>query len=66
MYPNVPITALTATANEEIIQEIYLTMAHSKTILFKAPMNRSNLLFGVEQKTSYNTIVTNIIYASFQ
>ncbi len=53
LYPKVPITALTATCNEEILQDIYQVMARPYSLHFRVSMNRSNITLVVGRESSF-------------
>lgn len=51
-YPNIPIMALTATANEKVRMDIIHNLGMNDPMLLKQSFNRTNLFYDVKWKTS--------------
>lgn len=58
-FPNVPIMALTATANERVRFDILRCLRQNNTLFLKQSFNRENLFLEVREKTS-STILADI------
>ncbi len=52
MFPEVPITALTATCNDDMLEDIYRAMCRPYCLHFRVSMNRSNICMVVEACSS--------------
>ncbi|TYJ53728.1 hypothetical protein B9479_005635 [Cryptococcus floricola] len=59
-YPNIPIMALTATAQEKVVEDIILTLGIPKCVRLQQSFNRPNLQYEVRPKKS-GTILKDIV-----
>lgn len=50
-YPNIPIMALTATANEHVVKDIITRLQISDCELLRQSFNRPNLRYAIRKKT---------------
>ena len=59
-YPNVPIMALTATANNLTVQDVMRTLQMQTPYLHSQSFNRSNLRYSIRPKESPTKVVAEI------
>ncbi len=64
-FYDIPITALTATADQGIIDDIVEVMNRPNTLLFKCSMNRSNLTLEIWKKTGLFYFLFYFFYLLF-
>ena len=61
LFPNICILGLTATATQDVIDDIKKILNLSKFVQFKASFNRANIFYEVKQKPSNNEECMNLI-----
>jgi len=52
-YPNVPMIALTATANDRVKQDVTTNLAMERPLMLQQSFNRANLRYHVRKKTKH-------------
>lgn len=63
-YPNVPIMALTATANEKVVQDAIRVLGMNQPYLYQSSFNRPNLSYEVRRKDGKTVdVITDYISA---
>lgn len=66
-YPNVPIMALTATANEQVRLDIFGCLRSDNTTFLKQSFNRTNLYYEVQKKSSdVNNVMADLMSNKFK
>ncbi len=60
LYPNVPIMALTATANNITVQDVMRTLNMTNPYLHSQSFNRTNLRYSIRPKDSEKKVVQEI------
>ena len=53
-FPGVPILGLTATATQDVIDDVMKMLSIPDAIIFRAPLNRPNLIYEVHSKPANN------------
>jgi RecQ family ATP-dependent DNA helicase len=60
-FPDVPIIALTATATQQVIEDVQKILRIERSIIFKSPFNRPNLNYSVRiKKDQAKAVLTDI------
>lgn len=66
-FPNVPIMALTATANERVRLDIFKCLRGDNTVFLKQSFNRPNLYYAVQEKgKDVNQVIANMMKTKFK
>lgn len=69
VFPNISILGLTATATQNVIDDLKKILNIPKCVLFKASFNRPNIFYQVRQKPSNNeecmNEIANLIKSKF-
>jgi hypothetical protein len=65
-FPEVPIIALTATATQDVINDVKKILRIERCVLFKSPFNRPNLNYSVVAKSERGEAVLKQIAALIQ
>ncbi|AOA61745.1 DNA helicase [Komagataella phaffii CBS 7435] len=66
-YPDIPVMALTATANEHVVMDIVHNLGLNKPQCFKQSFNRTNLFYKVQVKTkTHLDEITNMINGQYR
>lgn len=60
-YPNVPITALTATATVSVKYDIVKHLALKDVVFFQSSFNRPNLFYEIRDKSKVKNLTDDII-----
>jgi len=60
-YPEVPIMALTATANKTVIADSIRALQMRDPFLFTMSFNRANVLYSVRRKTAGKQLIKDIL-----
>lgn len=66
-FPNIPIMALTATANERVRLDIFKCLRSDNTTFLKQSFNRANLYYEVQEKSKdVNDVIANLMSTKFR
>lgn len=66
-YPDTPIMALTATANDRVRLDIFKCLRENNTTFLKQSFNRANLYYEVQSKAKdVNEVIANLMHTKFK
>jgi len=60
-FPGVPILGLTATATQDVIEDVMKMLSIPNAIIFRAPLNRPNLIYEVHSKPANTEVAMDKI-----